>query len=467
MADLTPDIFRKVAAYLNELPAYVLVDLVHQIDRAMLTEDADPAQQMVRRSAADMLAAKGAWGPLVAEPQDLALSAIIPFRVDIETEVRHTGRIEAQYIRTIWRELLRDDTDDDTSLTHEVRRAARGIARDPTQLGDQLAELRKTLATRLAALQDRLSGHEPKSFAQIGGERAGENLADIVAISSLAEELDVFTAALDAEPALGERIDEAACTQLVEVLSGFGDDQIVYPLILLMNRLQAPGSLVYLLTHNRETDEPEKLGRGRFAVVGEVLLSELDVLACHARAMVGSWDVDALADKVHRFDDIAANFAAAVDLEHPSDWSRRLAASRAMIADALRDPVEQTPRLLRDGIRPGGAASVAPDPFDVERAIASAKLLNLVKPKRDELALNECVGRVCTAVEVFLDNAAKLLPEQARAADEATLTALKARFDALYRVSGVLFGEDYAAILRRSGEVAGLRVAAVDDSDAA
>ena len=90
-----------------------------------------------------------------------------------------------------------------------------------------------------------------------------------------------------------------------------------------------------------------------------------------------------------------------------------------------------------------------------------------VKPLRSELALNECVGRVHTAVESFFDTAARNLPQQARHADVTDMPALNARFDALYRTSAILFGDEYAAILRRSGEVAGLRLPDTETSAAA
>ena len=140
MADLSPDIFRKVTAYLDDLPAHVLVDLVHRIDHAALSEDLDAAQAMLRDAARDVLCKHEPWGALVAEPADLALSAILPFRIDARTEDRHAGRIEAGNIRRIWQELLRADADAEQTLIAMVRRAAGSIAR-ASPAGEYLREL--------------------------------------------------------------------------------------------------------------------------------------------------------------------------------------------------------------------------------------------------------------------------------------------------------------------------------------
>ena len=469
MADANSQLQDKLTGYLGSLAGPSLVMLCHEIDRAGIAADLDPANAMILRAARQALEAKGAWGATASRPQAIAFADTIPFQIRPHTEVKHRGRICIDSLRSIWVALVRDPGND--TLPASIREAAQAVAGAPDNMRRVVAGLRATLMPVLGELYRDVAtdlGHSQRVSAQLGGLRVAQDLADVIAVLSLAPRLDEFRAFIDKGGNRVDHADEKSWQPLASALDHFTPEQIIYPMVMLLGHMAAPGSLPNLLVFAEQSDEPAKLKRSRFSPVVEVLLNELDILACTVRDGLAAWHVvDDVVPAVRRFHEISSGLALAINMELPSDWSKRLAAKRSRISDCLRETVEMTLGRLRLGIQPNGVGVVAPDPLDTEQAIESARLLMAIKPLRSELALNECVTRVHAAVESFFDTAARNLPVQARAAEAVDMPALNARFDALYRTSMVLFGDEYSGLLRRSGEVSGLRLRDGDEMAAA
>ncbi|MCB1482870.1 MAG: hypothetical protein KDJ55_13100 [Rhodobiaceae bacterium] len=457
MADNSRQLGEKLAGYLHSLPAHTLVQLVHELDGVTISSDLDPANAMILEAARKALCAHGNWGEIAAWPERMAFTDAELFRIGVHTQEKHRGRIADDSLRNIWVALVRNGENNEISA--EIRDLARTIADEPAMLEKHTTELRAGMAQRLSDLyRDMVSEgiHGRRASAQIGGLRSIEDLADLIAIMAMGDRLDAFKRRIRDRI---DHLDEKTQVAIDAALEPFSREELTYPLIVLLGQMTNPGSLVNLLVMAEGTDDPTRLVRARYAPVVDVLLNELDILAMIVAESMLSWDVrEGALPAVRRFHEIGSSLAFAIDMETASDWSQRLIGKRRRIADTLREPLEKTVAQLRLGIQPNGAGIVPPDPLDTEQAIASAQLLMAIKPLRSELALNECVSRVHTAVESFFDTAARSLPQQARQADIGDMPALNARFDALYRTSIVLFGDEYAALLRRSGEVAGLRL---------
>ncbi|MCB1479118.1 MAG: hypothetical protein KDJ62_09655 [Rhodobiaceae bacterium] len=456
----------KLAGYLHTLPGHTLVQLVHELDGATISSDLEPANALILDAARSALSAQGGWGEVAAFPERMAFPDAEPFRIGVHTQQKHRGRLAVDSLRNIWVALMRSD--EEGTIADDIRDLARAIADNPDMFEKLTTEQRSGMSERLGALyRDMVSEgvHSRRASAQIGGLRSIEDLADLVAIMGMGDRLDIFKRRIHNSI---DHLDEQAQATIDGALEPFSRDELIYPLIILLGQTTNPGSLVNLLVMAEGTDDPARLAKARYASVVDVLLNELDILAMIVAQAMSAWNVEGgVLPAVRRFHEICSSLAFAIDMETVSEWSQRLIGKRRRIADTLREPLEKTVSTLRLGIQPNGHGIQAPDPIDTEEAIESARLLMAVKPLRSELALNECVGRVHTAVESFFDTAARNLPQQARHADVTDMPALNARFDALYRTSAILFGDEYAAILRRSGEVAGLRLPDTETSAAA
>lgn len=450
----------KLTGYLASLPPASLVLLAHELARTALSEDLDPANALIHAAACHALEAKGTWGKIVAYPERMAFADIEPFRTEINTDAKHRGRISAETLHAVWVAVMRNPANTDVGIA--VRKAAQSVASAPDTLLSIVSANRAAMESVLLELHDNMSrdgAQHQRISATIGGLRGAQDLSDIIAVMSIGNKLDAFQAFLGKGGDRFGQLDDKSFAPLNEALQLFSQEELVYPLVILLGQMPNPGSLINLLTIAEQSDDFQHLVRARYAPVVEVLLNELDVLACTVRKGISDWHVtDIVVPAVRRFHEISSSLSAAIDMEIRSDWSNRLSGKRARISGSLRETLEMTLAKLRLGIQPNGAGIVCPDMLDIEQAVDSASLLMAIKPLRSELALNECVSRVHTAVETFFDTAARNLPQLARHADPTDMTALNARFDGLYRTSSVLFGEEYAALLRRSGEVAGLRL---------
>ncbi|MFN0262872.1 hypothetical protein ACKTEK_03240 [Tepidamorphus sp. 3E244] len=469
MAELAGQKGIKLSAYLETLPAGALVRLVHELDRVTIVDDLDASNSLILESARQALRSSGRFGKLAAQPERAAFADAEPFRIHVVTDRKHRGRISAEALRKIWQVLARGEGGDEIAAAaceHAVQltcfdRPSR------TPLQDQRDVVYKALLD-LRKLAASMPGELGRNRSRINAPHALEELADLTAIVSMGGRLETFRAASRFAISEATLADDALRARLVQALAPFSDEELVYPVVMTLGRLPNPGSLVHLLTATEGSDDPGKLMRSRYACVANALLNELDILVELVAARLGEWKVtDGVIPAVRRFHEISTSLTVAIDLDGQSDWATRLAAKRRRIADTLRDTLERTLAVLRLGIQPNVPGLGMPDAIDTEHAIASAELLMAIRPLRSELALNECVTRVHAAVENFFDTAARALPQQARQASPADRAVLDVRFDALYRTSVPLFGEEYAALLRRSCEVAGLRLPEREDSCAA
>lgn len=460
MVDVSKSTDGRLAGYLHSLPAGALLRLAHQLDHLTFTDDLDSVNSLILDAARDALAAHGPAGAIAARPERAAFAIAEPFRIDTETADKLRGRIPAASLREIWIALVRGEAGSD--LAAAVRGHAAAILEAESVPQALALATPEPVSAALVDLYQRAAEAEDAGVPgarRVAGRHGLENLADLVAIDSLSAKLSGFIAEIDAQDEWSGPLDAERRELLAAALEPFADEELVYPLVVQLGRMAQPGSLVNLLVDAEETDDPLDLQSSRFSPAVDVLLDELDVLAAGvSRCVADGQIVDGVIPRITRFHAICTNLGVAIDFEIASPWSARIAALRSAIADTLREPLDKLPSLLRMGVHPAGSGTSAPDPIDTEQAVATAELLMAVKPLRSELAMNECVFRLYAAVENFIDVVVHTLPQKARQAEPAELPGLAARFAALHRVAGIIFGAEYAALLRRSGENAGLHL---------
>jgi hypothetical protein len=449
-------ISEKLGQYLGTLAEPLLIRLVHEIRGAALLGEHNPANAMIADAVDSVLVARHPHHADVLSPDMALFHPVIPFLVPTSGNTKYPGRIRRKSIEGLWVYLSRDQVLDD--LNGLARNAALNVlnSEDKAHASSEV-EIRNALLPELFRLQQNTGKDNPdraRLIGQLGGKAVAEDIGDITRVMNLQDVLAKLSRRLPSEIEVMER---EHLTAFAAVVSALQPADYALPAILLNNRMTHPAAILRILIDEEKTDDAALLAKSPFAVLFDVLIDELALLTDQVAEETNSRTPnDQIIPCLRRFHNIAAGLTTEISIEMHGAWFQQLAQARRRMADVAAREIEQIPGRLRLAIQPGGG-SLVPDLGDIEVAVNAARLLVAVKPLRSELALNETVSRVNAQAESLVDAAARSLPQQARAAGNGELLVLNAQFTGLSCVAKQLFGNEYAQLLTRSGQVAGLQ----------
>jgi hypothetical protein len=194
----------------------------------------------------------------------------------------------------------------------------------------------------------------------------------------------------------------------------------------------------------------------RFAPCAEIVLAEVDLAAERIRANIKRpAEFDSLLSAIKRFYALANGLSVGIEMEGATEWHKRLSAQRKRASEILSAEVQTVPGAVRRAMRPRRREGERPQPVsddDVEEAVYSVRLMVGLKPYRGELAVNELLGTVTGQVEKFIEATNTAILHELRTASGADLDVARHTLDVAVRINTVVFGEDYAALLKRSGD---------------
>jgi hypothetical protein len=245
------------------------------------------------------------------------------------------------------------------------------------------------------------------------------------------------------------------------------ESDLVYPLNLVYHRLESPVQIIRVLTEYEGTDDGARLSRSRFAHCVEIVLADMDFAAERIAERVGKVsEFDEMLVAVRQFYSLANGMNAAVDIDGASEWRKRLSSLRARVSDALSTEVERIPgavrRVVRSHRRDRAHGLPAPEE-DIVEAEYAVRLMTALRPYREELAVNELLATVVGQIENYIEAVNKVLLEDMRDAVGHERQLAEQDLDAALRINAVVFGENYAALLKRSAENASLQLLGDDD----
>ncbi len=444
------DLSSRLKAYLSTLPLATQCRLVREIDRAAEAGRAEPAHALIRNLMRDVLAAGERAG---AAPRMFALP-FEPFVADDAGDRKHRGWIARGSLDAVWRWVT--DQPGHEEVAGKAREAqAALLAGDHDRALALGAEMRR-LATPLVAGAVEIAGDgrgRMQMAAQLGGNRAVEDLQDIGALLHLETRLIEFAASL---PPSIENLSPEMARKLIVALKGDGADA-VYLLMVLYRRLAVPPHILRLLVTAGGTDDGGKLARHPLAVTVDIVLADLDMaLQSMVRHVAPGGDFDAVIASIKHFYSLASGLSVAIDVEGSVEWRTRLAEQRKRASGVISSEVARIPGAIRRALKPRQAEAgriVAPDGEDVADALRAARLMSALRPYRSELAVNEILGGVIRQVETFVEAAnAGIVKDVRTAAPEHKATA-RAMFEAAIALNSVIFGEDYATVIRRGARL--------------
>jgi len=145
-----------------------------------------------------------------------------------------------------------------------------------------------------------------------------------------------------------------------------------------------------------------------------------------------------------------------LDLRQDSSWGKQLASIRTDISDTLESEIDSVPgrvrRILRQRSDKDILVGARVDDSDVQEVVSLISFVAVCRTYADELAINEVTLRTYSDLQHYVEQSTDALVESLRGGDARGRAYRHMQAEAAIRFSEVLFGQNYAALMRRSAE---------------
>jgi len=378
-----------------------------------------------------------------------------PFLTDELSPVHATGRVASSSLAAIWTWIRRDVAGEEYE---------RAIAADPYDADADVTPIARKLRREVVArvvdvLRD--AGADPKVRQRLSGQLGGEPVyRDLVDVAYVLQNEAAFANLFGQLPATVTAFDVADQSRIVEVVrASLEQVQLTSDWIgaAVLTRATSPVVVATLATRLAGTADPRLVAASRYGILVEVVLAQLERIAALAagRGNDATARTRFLAD-VRAHHDITRNLGMLMPVEVVPAWMRRIGAAKVTMSEAVTRRLEPAPGLVRRALRvetTGGEFSGRWDPDAYDDAEFAVRLSIEARLAAESLAVNELVGRTRKQVETTLEVVSSKLMADLKSSQAIDKRTLIEAVDAAIRLSALVFGEDYAAVLRKSRDL--------------
>lgn len=425
---------------------------------------ADPSSKF--EAATDIFADSTASATAIASPdwrkrmEAAFFAPVQPLLFDGGMAKHQVGRISRGALAPIWIWIARD-------LAPRIVEEA--LANAPAEVDPDPTFAVRALRRRITAIlleTLRAAEADPKSAqrlaAQFGGDAISRDLRDIVYVFQREPAFDNFVGQL---PRIVTSFDLAEPSTLVDLVRATIENAQVDASFVGAFVLARTGNPVLLLTlaaRAAATNDPRALAGSRHGALVDIVLSEVERLASIIQSQ--------LADRTERhkalaglrdFHELVRHISLTIQIEIVPRWFKRLGAARKALSEHVAQAIEAAPGLVRRALRVEALAGSFGGQFDAttfEDAHFAVTLHNEARLASDSLALHECVGRTRRSLEQTLEAVTSKLLVDLRNNAALDRRSLIEAIDGGVQLSALIFGEDYAALLRKSRDTSQQKV---------
>lgn len=393
--------------------------------------------------------------PWSARLEAAFFAPLAPFLTDEAAANRILGRISSASLPVIWTWMRRDVASDD------YERAVAADPYDPQADATPIARKlrREVMARVIDVLRD--AGSDPKTRQKLTGQLGGDAVyRDLVDAAYVLQNEAAFANLFGQLPTNVSSFDVAEPSRLFDVVRASLDQvQMTAEWIgaAILTRAANPVVVAALGCRLAGATDPRLVAQSRYGVLVEIVIAQLERLAQLARSRgPDSASRGRLIADLRSYHEISKNLAMLMQVEVVPAWMRRVGAAKVMMSEAVARWIEPAPGLVRRALRvetTGGEYAGRFDPDAYDDADFAVRLSLEARLAVESLAVNELVGRTRKQIETTLEVvSAKLMADlkSSQALDKRTLVDA---VDGAIRLSALVFGEDYAAVLKKSRDL--------------
>lgn len=438
--------------YLGQLPPKAQALLMREFERAIERgEDVAVATFVIEQLRAIVRAPSEDNAPRVADPMRLVFRPLEPFLIDNNPVIR-PGQIRRSSLSPIWLWLAREGAVQPVADFEAALKSSNDAGMERATRVLQLAA-----ADAIAAVT--ATGSEGKrTLGRLGAPSVVEDIGPVGAVLRAREALDTLNGRL---PGF---IREFAESQLLSVSSALNLPSLQSPQVLpfaiavVMQRLSAPWQIVRLALMSAASDDEIRLAGTPYGITVTMAIHDLSRLVADLRTDIKRGQYKNITDQLKTLHDGVRGLRTEIDFRADSAWGRQITAIRADISNGLKSEIDGVPgrvrRLLRQGPDKDVTANSRIDPTEVEETAALIDFVAVCRNYASELAINEVTLRAYTELQQYVETATENLVESLRATDPQIRAYRQQQMQAAIRFCDVLFGPDYATLMRKAAEMA-------------
>jgi len=443
--------------YLSQLPPQSQALLMREFERALERGDdvavasfvLEELRKIVRGSDDDTK-------PRVEDPARLTFRVLEPFLIENNQQPR-PGQIRRASLSSIWQWLEREGIADQL---REFEAASVGLRGAPASQIDQ--HVRKLQAAAAAAI-DKITNPEPgvdrqRAMSRVGPPSAVEDLAPIGAVLKNRDAIDTFNGKLSSN------LRSFGDSQVNSMIAALNVPALQTPLLLpfalslILKHLSQPWQIVRLAIKVAGSDDELKVAATPYGVAVTMAIQDLARLTADMREEIRRGHYGNVEENLKVIHDGVRGLRTELDVRSDSTWGKQLAAIRVEISNAVKSEIESVPgrvrRLLRQRPDKDIAAGAKLDQLEVDETAALIDFVAVCRTYASELAINEVTQRTYSELQQYVEKSTEALVQSLRGSDAKAKPFRHMQALAAIRFCELLFGQDYAQLMKRAVESA-------------
>ena len=442
--------------YLGQLPPRSQALLMREFERAIERGEDTAVAKFVLEQLRKVVRGTEEDVPEPPRSEDAArlmFRALDPFIVDGNVPIRQ-GQIRRASLMPIWQWLVRAGAPD------QVRDYQAAFAAMPDNGDVQVLEpvIRKLQLAAVEAI-DRLTvaaDGDRRTLARVGPPEVIEDLVSIGSLLRARETIDTLGSRLPVYLRVFGDAQVETVTSALNVPSLQTPQLLPFALSVVMHRLSAPWQIIRIAIRMAASDDELRVAATPYGIAVSLALHDLYCMAARLRMDIRRGQLANVGESLKALHEGVRGLRTELDLRNDSSWGKQLASIRADISNTLQSEIDSVPgrarRILRQRADKDILAGARVDNSDVEEVVSLIGFVAVCRTYADELAINEVTLRTYSDLQHYVEQATEALVDSLRGGDARARAYRQMQAEAAIRFSEVLFGRDYAALMRRAAE---------------
>jgi hypothetical protein len=442
--------------YLGQLPPRAQALLMREFERAIERGEDTAVAKLVLEQLRKVARGGEEDAPEPPRSEDAArlfFRPLEPFLVDGNVPIRQ-GQIRRASLMPVWQWLVRDGAPDpvrdyDAALTSFSDDSDAKVL-DPVIRKLQIAAVEAI--TRLTSSAD----GDRRALSRVGPPEVIEDLVSIGLLLGARETIEALGTRL---PVYMRAFGDAQIESIISSLNvpTLQSPQLLpFALSLVMQRLSAPWQVIRLAIKMAASDDEMRVAATPYGIAVALALHDLYCMAARLRMDIRRGQFADVGDNLKALHEGVRGLRTELDLRNDSSWGKQLASVRAEISNTLQSEIDSVPgrvrRILRQRADKDILAGARVDNTDVEEVVSLIGFVAVCRTYADELAINEVTLRTYSDLQHYVEQATEALVESLRGGDARARAYRHMQAEAAIRFSEVLFGRDYASLMRRAAD---------------
>jgi hypothetical protein len=392
--------------------------------------------------------------PRTDDPARLVFRPLEPFLAESNFPVR-PGQIRRTSLLPVWQWLSRDGAPEQAREFDAVLVQAR--QNGASSMVEAAARKFQFAAVEAISKVAAAPGDDKqRSLSRIGPPNVVDDLLSIGGVLRAREALDTLGGRLPGQLRVFNDSQIASVTEALNVPLLQTPQLLPFALSLIMQRLAAPWQIIRLAIKMAASDDEIRVAATPYGIAVTIALHDLYFLAACLRTDIRRGHFENVGEQLKILHDGVRGLRTELDLRNDSSWGKQLTAIRADISNSLQSEIDSVPgrvrRILRQRADKDISSAPKVDPSEVEETAALIDFVAVCRTYASELAINEVTLRTYSDLQQYVEHSTESLVQALRGGDTKARAYRQTQVKAAIRFCEVLFGQDYASLMRRAAE---------------